>query len=104
MGKPPEDWYWSDTRRTVEAEEEEEEQGGSYWQQLYDRSAAGPGLRRGGSRGYDEYEDYGQYRGGDPYGPSKWVRWFYAILLLTMSLPFIFQLLQTLFSFGQAVP
>ncbi len=104
MGKPPEDWYWSDTRRRVEAEEQDE-RGGLYWQQLYDRSAAGPEFRRRDDVAFeDEYDDYASYQNSDPYAPSKWVRWFYAILMLAISLPFIFQLLQTLFSFGQALP
>lgn len=115
MGKPPEDWYWSDSRRKEEVREEEveeveeQEQGGSFWEEKHDRSAAGAGSRRRGrgrgSGAYEEeYEDYEPYRNGDPYGPSKWVRWFYAILLLAMSLPFIFQLIETLFSFGQPLP
>ncbi len=108
MGKPPEDWYWSDGRRRAGAEAEEgdgEGVGGSYWRQMYDRSAAGPSFRRKDEMVFeDEYEDYAPYRNDDPYAPSKWVRWFYAILMLAISLPFIFQLLQTLFSFGRSVP
>jgi hypothetical protein len=99
MGKPREGWYWSDGKGKVEVD------GDSYWQEMYDRSAARPGLQREDAREYEEeYEDYGPYRNADPYAPNKWVRWFYAILLLVMSLPFIFQLLQTLFSFGQELP
>ncbi|HEX8599369.1 MAG TPA: hypothetical protein VF952_12735 [Chloroflexia bacterium] len=106
MGKPPEDWYWSDgKRRSGAAEGEGEGEGGSFWQQTYDRSATGPSFRRKDEMVFeDEYEDYTPYRNDDPYAPSKWVRWFYAILMLAISLPFIFQLLQTLFSFGQSGP
>jgi hypothetical protein len=99
MGNAPDGWYWSDRKRKEGVEE-----GGSYWQEMYDRSA-GPGFQRKDAGAYDdEYEDYGPYRNADPYAPNKWVRWFYAILLLVMSLPFIFQLIQTLFSFGQPLP
>jgi hypothetical protein len=105
MGKPPDDWYWSDDRRKAAAEEEQEEvQGGSHWQELYDRSAAGPGFRRKDDFAFEEYAEYAPYRNSDPYAPSKWVRWFYAILMLALSLPFILQLLRTLFSFGQPLP
>lgn len=101
MGQPREGWYWSD-RRGKEAAA-----ASAQWQEMYGRADAGPGFRRPGAGEYEdeyEYEDYTSYRNADPYAPNKWVRWFYAILLLTMSLPFMFQLIQTLFSFGRDVP
>ena len=100
MGQPREGWYWSGRR------DREDVAASPQWRGMYEGADAGPGFRRKAAGRYedDEYEDYTSYGNSDPYAPNKWVRWFYAILLLTMSLPFMFQLIQTLFSFGRDLP
>jgi hypothetical protein len=77
--KTPGGWYWADERQpdapSIEYEEEYEEP---------------IGFRE---RHIDPYAQEGDWT-----QPSKWVKVFYGILLLVMSLPFIMQLLQTMWS------
>lgn len=98
MRREPEGWYWSGERN-------DEQQGrppefDPHWQSLYDRSLDSDPPD---DADRDLYETYREPRGKqhDPYAPSKWVRVIYAILMLAMSLPFIFNLLQNIWNFGR---
>lgn len=104
MKREPEDWYWSDQRKTDQQEQPPEFD--PHWQSLYDRSlGSNPPAQseRDPKDTYGTYRIYGDAREKqhDPYAPSKWVRVIYAILMLAMSLPFIFSLLQNIWSFGR---
>lgn len=96
-----EGWYWSDRR---DEKASIKKQGfDPYGQSLYDRS---PQADSGFVEGEASPSELGtrrqrQGKAQDPYSPSKWVKVVYAILMLTLSLPFILSLLQNFWNFGK---
>jgi hypothetical protein len=80
-------WYWSDQADQSAYGEADDEYDARYDEYDYEYESAEQ-VRERVADPYAPREDEGWYR------PSKWIRIFYGILLLAISLPFILQLLQ----------
>jgi hypothetical protein len=86
-GETPPGWYWSDEYESQAPHSIED----------YQHGAELSGLSGGAAHpGYSERETYN--REDDWTGPSRWIKIIYGVLLLAMSLPFILQLLQQMWS------
>ena len=81
-------WYWSDGQQA--AEEEESEPPEEAWDP-------------GDARDPLSTDDFRQYNRDVPYsyGPGKWIRFIYALLLLALSMPFILQVVGQIVSVFQ---
>jgi hypothetical protein len=126
----PDGWHMLPSEADLHARQQVRRTHGSvlrgwYWSDSKSGPAAGyPERGTDDDEDYDDYDDYGAYDGpagyssaGDRFSayrttssnpnddwtkPKRWVKIFYGVLLLVMSLPFLAQLLERLLSiFGQ---
>jgi hypothetical protein len=120
-GDVPEGWTMLPTERDSRTRDQFRRAHGSvegwYWSDSAAEAGVRSRVRSGAANAQDEYDfdeeplEADKIRFSQPYereyydeayggsGPSKWIRIFYGILLLAISLPFLFQLLQQIAAF-----